>query len=433
MKSDRSIVFLAILFLSCAILTVHSTSDDDLNTETSVITPIPLDFPVDFRIQDFNITDPGVLTKFKGQYKDVAIRGLNDMTLESIKFNLEWMHADVIFQIPHLEVKGLYSMNGQYMLIPFNGRGPFDMHLRNVKVYTTASLRRREDKAFEVSQLVLEMTASKVRGNFDRLFGRQNAAVISDIVHMMTRQIGEIVFDHMKGVLAKELDERMRLNLNRMLKQMPDKFVHEQTTAKFDFLIDAIRKEIVKSHHDPLILENVTESVDQDLGLFRFKGQLDLRNRILYGLSTIFRSGHVFAHYDLKKNSIILETNLGFENLTATNNFDAKLIDRQGPKGSSEITVNSVVAFMRIRQHLTPGSQPILEDFSINRIGKIWVDIKGLGSPWDGVVETIINLISNSFKYSLSRIISGPIKTVLQKEIDRLHFDYFLDTVKVDA
>jgi len=430
MKSKRSIAFLAIFF--CAILTVHSASDD-LNTETSIITPIPLDFPADFPIKDFNVTDPGVLTKFKGQYRDVSIRGLNDMTVESIKFNLEWMHADVVFQIPHVEVKGLYYMDGQYMLIPFNGRGPFDMHLRNVKVYTTASLRRTEDKAFQVSALVLEMTASKVRGNFDRLFGRQNAAVISDIVHLMTRQIGEIVFDHMKGVLAKELDERMRLNLNGMLRQMPDKFVHEQTTAKFDFLIDAIRAEIVRSHHDPLKLEDVTESVDQDLRLFRFKGQLDLQNRTLYGLSTIFRSGHVFAHYDMKRNSIILETNLGFENLTATNNFDAKLIDRQGPKGSSEITVNSVVAFMRIRQHLTSGAQPILEDFSINRIGKIWVDIKGLGSPWDGVVETIINLISNSFKYSLSRIISGPIKTVLQKEIDRLHFDYFLDTVKVDA
>ena len=417
------------LIVSC--LALLCCSIDVSPEETSVITPVPLDFPAFIQVRDFNITDPGLLTKFKGFYKNVNLKGMNHLTMENIKFNLEWMHSDVTFKVPRLEVDGFYHMTGQYMLIPFHGRGHFSMELKDVRVFVTASLNRSLDNAFQVSAIVLEMSAAKVRGNFPNLFGRQSSPVISDIVQMMRKQISGLVFDHMKQDLVKEIEEGMITNMNSMLKQMPQKFIHEKTQAKFDFLIDVIRREIVKNHHDPLYLEDVKEDFDQDLKLFRFNGELDLKNRTVYGLSTIFRSGHVFAHYDLKRNSIIFDTNLGFENLTSTNIFNVKLVDRQGPKGSSEITVNQVIASMRIRQQLTPGSNPVLEDFRIIDVKKIWVEIRGLGSPWDAVVETLINLISNSFKASLSRIISGPVWKVLQKEIDKLHFGYFFDSQDV--
>jgi len=415
-----------ISLLGLALMSCLVTSELE-REETSIVTPVPLDFPAVIPVRDFNITDPGVMTKFVGSYRNVNMKGMNDMTMEAIKFNLEWMHADVTFKVPRLEVDGFYFMAGQYMLIPFHGRGHFSLDLKDVKVYVTASLNRTQDKELQVSAIVLEMTANKVRGNFPTLFGRNSGPVISDIVHLMRKQIAGLVFDHMKADLLREIEHGMKMNMNVMLRQMPHKFIHEKTQPKIDFLIDVIRKEIIKHHHDPLYLEDVKEDFDQDLKIFRFNGELDLKNRTVYGLSTIFRSGQVYAHYDLKHNSIIFDTNLGFQNLTSTNKFNVKLIDRQGPKGSSEITVSEMVAHMRIRQHLTPGSKPVLEDFAINSVKNIWVEIRGLGSPWDGVVETLINIISNSFKGALTRVMSGVLKNVMQQEIDKLDVGYFFD------
>jgi hypothetical protein len=423
--------FLPRLSLAVAVLLINTIScqPPELNQDESavVITPIPLDFPANIAVRDFNITDPGVLTKFFGYYKNVNMKGMNQMTMEGIKFNLEWMHADVVFKVPRLEIDGLYAMTGQYMLIPFQGRGHFAMELKDVKINVIASLKRGSDNTFQISSIVQDMSASKVRGNFPSLFGRQHGAVFSDIVHMMRKHISSLVYDHMKVDLLKEIETGMTDNMDKMLKTMPQQFIDEKTQAKFDFLIDVIRKEIIAQHHDPLHLDDVKEDFDQDLKIFRFNGELDLKNRTVYGLSTIFRQGHVFAHYDFKRNSIIFDSNLGFENMTSTNVFKVMLLDRPGPKGSSEITVNDVIAHMRIRQHLAPGSKPVLEDFKITGVKKIWVDIKGLGSPWDSVVETLVNVISNSFKSALTRVISGPLKKVLQSEIDKLHFGYFFD------
>ena len=419
--------------VSSVILLLSTISCNDLNHDESAvaITPIPLDFPAVIPVQDFNITDPGVLTKFVGFYKNVHMKGMDHMTMEGIKFNLEWMHADVTFKVPKLEVDGFYAMTGQYMLIPFHGRGHFSMEMKDVRIHVTASLNRSSENNFQISSIVQDMNALRVRGNFPALFGRQHGAVFSDIVHMMRKQISGLVFDHMRGDLLREIEPGMIVNMNKMLKTMPQTFIHEKTQAKFDFLIDVIRKEIINHHHDPLRLENVKEDFDQDLRIFRFNGELDLKNRTVYGLSTIYRQGHVYAHYDFKRNSIIFDANLGFENMTSTNTFNVKLIDRQGPKGSSEITVNEVVAHMRIRQQLSPGSKPVLETFDITGAKKIWVEIKGLGSPWDAVIETLVNLISNSFKSALTRVISVPLKNVLQNEIDKLHFGYFFDDADV--
>ena len=411
-------------YLTCVLLCLlsHHVSGDGIEPAKLPVT----EFPKVMRIPDFNITDPGVMTKFKGQYMDVSMRGLSDLTMDSVKFNLEWMHLDAVFKVPSLSINGLYAMSGQLMLLPFSGRGPFGMTLKNVAIYSTTSLNRTEDQKFQVSAQVLEIRAAAVSANFDNLFGSISSTVIADVMRLMSKQLNNLVFEHMRPHLIREADPGLRTHINRLLETLPDKFVHEKTTAKFDFLIDVIRKEIIKSHHDPLALEDVRESFDQDLRLFRFNGELALTNRTVYGLSTIFRSGHVFAHYDIKDKAVVLEANLGFENLTSTNSFNAKMINQQGPKGTSDLTANTITAFLRMRQKLKPGSKAELEEFHVSSIKNIWVEIHGLGS-WDGVVETLVNLISNSFKSTIARIISGPVKKVLQDEIDKLHFDYFTD------
>lgn len=410
------------ILVTCLLLTGSLVTGDQVVPEKVPVT----EFPAVMRISDFNITDPGVMTKFKGEYVDVTMRGMSDLKMESVKFNLEWMHLDAVFKVPAITVNGLYSMRGQLMLIPFSGRGPFTMTLKNVAIYSTTSLNRTQDNKFQVSAQVLEVRADRVTADFDNLFGRISSAVVADIMRVMSKQLNSLVFDHMRPHLTKEIDSGLRVHINKLLESLPEKFVHERTTAKFDFLIDIIRKEIIRSHHDPLFLEDVRESFDQDLRLFRFNGELALTNRTVYGLSTLFRNGHVYAHYDMKNKAIILEANLGFENLTSTNNFNARMINQQGPKGSSDLTANSITAFLRIRQSLTHGSKAVLEDFHISKIKNVWVQIHGLGS-WDSVVETLVNLISNSFKATIARIISGPVKKVLQDEIDKLHFDYFTD------
>ena len=418
--SSCRLLLLATLIITTA-CQVIVTDDAVSSTESQVR------FPQVIRIEDFNITDPGVMTKFKGEYRDVSMRGMSDVRMDSVKFNLEWMHLEAVFRVPSLSINGLYAMDGQLMLIPFNGKGPFGMTLKDVQFFSTSSLNRTENNKLQISAQVLEMKSGRVKADFDNLFGRISSPVFNDIMRLLSTQLNNLVFDHMRNHLIKATDEGFRTHLNGLLQNLPESFVHEKTAAKFDFLIDAIRKEIIKSHHDPLALEDVKESFDQDLRILRFSGELALSNRTVYGLSTIFRSGPIFAHYDIKNNEVILEANLGFENLTSTNVFDVKMVGRQGPKGTSDLTANAVSAFLRIKKKLTPDSKPLLEEFHISSIKKIWVEIHGLGS-WDSIVETLINLISNSFKSTIARVISGPVRKVLQDEIEKLHFDYFTDS-----
>lgn len=371
-------------------------------------------------INDFNITDTGIFASFNGSFKDLKMRGLKNLRIDSMKFDLEWMHLNVVLSIPRLRLDGEYNLRGKLAFVPLRGFGNFWMKIRGLQFPATASLNRTSNGKFQISALVLDMEADKIDMNFENLVGGNLG---SSITNTVLNQLNHLLFDNMKYNLIDELRSGIQSRINDQLESLPDNFIHESSSSLVDHLLEKVKQEIVKSGYDPHTLPNLTESFQQDLRIFNLHGDASLYNGTLYGLATLVRTGHVIAHYE--KDSVILEANLGFENLTANYDWSVNLMDA-GPAGSAKINVNSVDGYLKLRQPLKRGSKPILEEFKVKKIRNVWVDVTGLGSI-DFLVESIVNLISNVFKKSIADVISGPIQKILQKELDKVPIDYFIN------
>ena len=74
-------------------------------------------------IPDFNVSESGRMTNFKVYLKGMKLTGLKGLDIDSMRFNLGWMHVDVVMSIPKLRLTGEnYRMNGKIMLVPVHGK-----------------------------------------------------------------------------------------------------------------------------------------------------------------------------------------------------------------------------------------------------------------------------------------------------------------------
>ena len=62
---------------------VAEDGNNNMNQHMQAFLPDPMD------INDFNMTDHGVLTAFKGQFSVMQLRGMQKLKIESTKFNLQ--------------------------------------------------------------------------------------------------------------------------------------------------------------------------------------------------------------------------------------------------------------------------------------------------------------------------------------------------------
>lgn len=295
--------------------------------------------------------------------------------------------------------------------------------MRNLKFFATSSLNRTDDGKFQISAIVLDADSKRTDTHFSNLMGLGMGGEIgAAFSNLLVNELNDQIFSHVKESIISNLQTDVQASLNQMLYQLPDNFVHEKSASLFDELLDKLRHEIVKTGHDPLSLPDSTESFSEDLKLFRVHGALNIFNGSLSGLSTVVRTGPVYAHY--QKFAVILEANIGFENITGDYNWDANFMG-EGPSGAASVNVNGIDSFVRIRQPLKKGSKAELQTLKIKNIKNVWVNIKGLG-PFDVILDVIINMISNTFKTSLSKSIEGPIKKVLQEELNKIPLDYFV-------
>ena len=271
--------------------------------------------------------------------------------------------------------------------------------------------------------MVLDAEPKKVDMHFNNLkiagVGGEFGAALSN---MLVNELNHMIFNHVKDGIVEHIQSGVQSALNRMLNQLPENFVHERTASLFDELLEKLKEEIIKTGHDPLPLPDSTESFNENLGLFRLHGALNIFNGSLFGLSTLVRTGPVYAHYE--KFAVILEANIGFENITGDYDWSANLMGQGLPSGRAAVNVNGIDSYVKIRQPLKKGSRAELQSLKIKHIKNVWVNTKGLGA-FDSVLDMIVNIISNSFKTSLSRSIEGPIKKVLQDELNRIPLDYF--------
>lgn len=374
-----------------------------------------INLPKEWTLGQFNITDPGTSTRFNATYTDVIVEGLNNATLDSLSFDLEWLLLTATFKVPRMIITGQHNTRGTYLFIPFRGKGHFTVRTLESTLKVTSTLNRTRD-VLQAKSAVAELESYKVRAYFDDLYTTHGASpVLDDMGQLLRKQINNMFYDFIRIHLLEEASPLLVQQVNHNLANVPSVLVHERTTPKIDQLVNSARTQIKASDLEPLALPDLRNDFTV--------GHIDLSKRSMHGLSTLFRSSKAHAHYNWEDESVLLETNLGFENLTLVNSFDLSVIGIRpgGGKGVINTTATSVTSSLKIRQPLDHSAKPELVKFEITKIGRVWVDLGGLGA-WSGPAEAIINILSSAFESEMAKIASGPLREILQREVNNFHF-----------
>ncbi|RWS18031.1 uncharacterized protein B4U79_17225 [Dinothrombium tinctorium] len=364
-----------------------------------------------YPIHDFNLSMNKNLAEITAQFKNVELRGLHRMRVQSMKFNLVNIHVKSAVTIPMLKLNGSYDLNGKVTFVRVNGNGEFWMKMRGIVIHAAASLKETKEGHLQVEQIALDFHTNDVSLHFENLMSKR----WSNIYNILLNSINEVMFEEVKSILVNELEEKIKNKINEELLQLPKIKLHKGSTTLFDEILER-SKNALRKDYEPLSLPDQTKDFATRVFKYNVSGELKLRNGAINGITTLTRTGEIMAEY--RNNSVSLEADLGFENLTSSYSWSATLM-HIGPSGTATVSVNSISAHLKLRQTLESAATPQLEDFQITNIRHLWVDITGLGTA-DYLMEIFINLISNAFKKSLANTVSNIVRNVIQNELTQI-------------
>jgi hypothetical protein len=70
-----------------------------------------------FPVKDFNISDSGGFTNFDGNLRNMTLHGLKRLEIKNMVFNLGYMHLKVQMDIPLVQLRGIYDIDGKVRLL----------------------------------------------------------------------------------------------------------------------------------------------------------------------------------------------------------------------------------------------------------------------------------------------------------------------------
>lgn len=363
-------------------------------------------------ISDFNVSSSGVFTNIHGRFTDVQLHGLRDFSLKKMEMNLSRMNLSAIIHIPMLRFSGNYALDGTLTFISVSGEGGFWMNISDITLYGHSLVRSRSDGRMEMGEIKLFSNVNSIKLHFENLMGGGRWSSFSNSV---LNQLSELILDELKHTLLTELSRFLKQQFNYvLLEYLPRGFMDPETTNIVDSVLKQMGRNMRQNGLDPFPLPDQKEKFHRRVLFIDSRGELELTDGSLHGLSSIYRKGDVVASFE--NNSICFDASFGFKNLTGGYDWKAHVFG-VGPSGHVTIAVQSFEGYLRFKQDLISGSKLQLDTLNVTDIRQIWLDVSGLGT-WDFVLEILINLITNGIKMNLADAIAGPVKLSIQNELD---------------
>jgi len=196
-----------------------------------------------------------------------------------------------------------------------------------------------------------------------------------------------------------------------------------QSDAYIDMILENLRQLILDENMDPMDLPDLeTGFSDTVLGI-TWHGKATLKHGKFWSLSTIARTGD--TSFTVTDNVLELTAMLSLDKPHA--HYDAHA-DFMGIGVNAGVTLNvkSIEIYLDATATLT--SEGLAEgalqvqDFRINHLGNIDVDISGLG-PLDWILEILVDLVDEFFRDWIKDLVEGPLRDLIQSLFDSIHFD----------
>ncbi|GFT04260.1 uncharacterized protein NPIL_64611 [Nephila pilipes] len=385
------------------------SGDIDLNALLSenVNDPVPLD--------SFNVSSSGFISDIFGRFTELHLHGLKGFVVDRLAVNLAAMNLSAEMSVPMLSIVGDYFLHGSVTFLPLSGEGPFYMNLSSIVLKGHSIIKNSPSGKLRMESVNLNSEVGNIDLHFENLMGGGTWGSISN---SLLNQLSELILGELKPTLLRELGSYLKYAFDELIfEQIPPGFLDPASTNLVDSILEQSASYLRENDMEPLSLPDYKEVYEKRLFFVTTRGELEVFNGTLHGLSTLSRKGDVITVF--ANNSLIFEADFEFQNLTGSYRWLAEALGAE-KGGRLEVQVKSVEGFIRIRQDLKVGSRLELDSFMINGIRHVWLDLQGLGN-WDYIMESIVNLITNGLKLQLADAMVGPLEKSIQEQLDQIN------------
>ncbi|KAK8761634.1 hypothetical protein V5799_027098 [Amblyomma americanum] len=370
-------------------------------------------------VAEFNVSTRSSLATVRGRFWDLQLHGLSATRLERATANLTGQTVEVATRTDLVSLQGQYVLSGDFAFVAIRGNGTFWMNATDAVASAGAELERGPNGGPWVRAVRAKLDVGDIQLHMDNLMGGGRWSTFSN---SLLNQISGTVFKQAEQSLRGEIEETLRRRVNEELSRVPV----DLTAARSERLVDALLESTAEQLRpvDPYALPDQARAFDQDLLLLRVQGEMRLQDGLLHGLSTLRRTGDVLAFY--QNGTLLLEADVGFANLTSSWRWWAQLLGG-GPSGDASLAVQGLSLHLRLALPIQQGAEAEgavlgparLEALELRSVGQVWLDLGGLGA-FDFLLEALVNLVTNVFKWSIAEAALGAVAEALKKEIAAL-------------
>jgi len=208
-----------------------------------------------------------------------------------------------------------------------------------------------------------------------------------------------------------------------------------QSDAFIDEVLKNLRQMIIDNGWDPMDLPDLETGFSDTILGITWHGDAWLRNGLLWGLSTIERSGS--TSFTVDQNTSMLELTAMLSLNRPSGKYDAHA-DFMGIGVNADVTldIHDVKIYLDATAQLTENGLAQgdlkVKNFYIDHLGSINVDISGLG-PLDWILEILVDLVDTFFRDWIKDLVEGPLRDLIQSLFDEIHFEipasYYIEKI----
>ncbi|KAI2809034.1 hypothetical protein BLOT_000175 [Blomia tropicalis] len=388
-----------------------NANDGKLRPELLVQELLPDPLPV----KDIEIESNSFFSSYEGKFTNVLLHGISGIKITSIKANVGKFTAKIAINVPNVYLTGNYKLDGSVTLISVAGEGNFRMNISDIEIDAFGNLNRTIDletgkDVLQIGNIDIDVSPGDMDLQFENLSVLDSENLATTIVDTMSG----LIFSQVKYSVLEKTSNKIRARINERLRVIPiDILEGTRSETLFDDLLHLVTKRI-GTKIEPLRLPFFSRNFAARMLILNVNASINIHEGKLYGLTTFARTGDIFITYE--DDMATIEADVGFRNLTGSYDWSLQVLGR-GPSGSASLAIRKIAAYMRIKQELKRGSVPKLEQFRVEEIDHVWMDMNGLG-VWDHLLELVVNTVSNVFRVTIANLIASTVTKVIQEELD---------------
>uniref|UniRef100_T1J7V9 Lipid-binding serum glycoprotein N-terminal domain-containing protein n=1 Tax=Strigamia maritima TaxID=126957 RepID=T1J7V9_STRMM len=156
------------------------------------------------------------LVKITAQFMQVVVEGASSFQPTNVHAEPDIVFVSMV--IPELHINGLYTINGNVMLLPLHGNGTFWVLLNDIQAHTSTNLLVQRNH-LQVLRTNIQFNVGKIQLRLNNLFGGNN--FIGETVNRALNENSQQILDSVKPRIAERISEAVRNILNEAFSNLP--------------------------------------------------------------------------------------------------------------------------------------------------------------------------------------------------------------------